>query len=587
MNIKQKLYSLGIIATVGVLSLVTTNLYFDTTARELTQAQTLVNELETRLLQLRRIEKDFLLRMDANFLGEFDKNITMFLETELSLSNILTKYELPSSVELKRDVQSYKISFENLVSGFEQYGFNDNSGLKLDYYREFDLLIRNLEQYEVLSLYMFDQNLNKGQLNLTNIASLSNSSFVDAARRLHNQHTKVGLNYNEGLLGDTRQKAHAVEEHFEDFSTKLSEQVDILTSRTTQTSTVVSIIVLLVIICLIFQISRSINRQVSFLLKVIQEIATTKNVSMRAHLKGNDEITDIGRYFDSLLEELESLIAGTKEKSNILSSSTHSMHTKLENVIREFDVQAEHTGTMAIAVQEMVSTISEISESTSIAVEGVHKAASNANSGRNVVQSTVGNIDELSAILRESQQSITSLNDHVAKIDGAVHIIQEIAEQTNLLALNAAIEAARAGEQGRGFAVVADEVRALASRTHKSTEDITNVVSSIQNQMSAVVVNIERCNEQGQQTRDASHELDKSLSQIISDMNDIQANSERIASAIEEQGLVMNQVSGSIVKLNSISDNNMQSAQECLAEVDSVSQQSNKMDEAVAAFITS
>lgn len=133
----------------------------------------------------------------------------------------------------------------------------------------------------------------------------------------------------------------------------------------------------------------------------------------------------------------------------------------------------------------------------------------------------VSNIDQLTTILDSSQASIDSLNNLVDKIGDAVNIIQEIAEQTNLLALKAAIEAARAGEQGRGFAVVTDEVRALASRTHQSTEEITKVVTAIQNQMSEVVTNIDQCNEQGSQTLEASQTLDSSLTQIIDDMTNI------------------------------------------------------------------
>lgn len=289
------------------------------------------------------------------------------------------------------------------------------------------------------------------------------------------------------------------------------------------------------------------------MLEIIQEIARSNNVSLRANLKGKDELVSIGNYFNRLLEKLEQLISGTQMKSSELSASTANMHNELENVIEQFNVQADHTMTMATSVQQMVSTIREISESTAVAVEGVQQAAVNAGSGRDVVKSTVENIGQLSMILGDSQTSINSLNTHVDKIGDAVNIIQEIAEQTNLLALNAAIEAARAGEQGRGFAVVADEVRALASRTHQSTEEITKVVTAIQSQMHTVVINIDQCNEQGRQTLDSSASLDDSLTQIITDMDNIRANSERIASAIEEQGIVMNQVSDSITELNSIS----------------------------------
>ncbi len=238
----------------------------------------------------------------------------------------------------------------------------------------------------------------------------------------------------------------------------------------------------------------------SQLLSVIQEIARTNDVSKRVNLTGKNELVSIGVYFNKLLDKLEILIAGTQTKSEHLTQSTQSMHDELQSVVEQFSVQADHTSTMATSVQEMVETINEISESTSVAVEGVHQASQNAKDGRHVVESTVSNINQLSSTLGESQHSISSLNEQVEKIGGAVNIIQEIAEQTNLLALNAAIEAARAGEQGRGFAVVADEVRTLASRTNQSTEEINRVVSAIQSQMSSVVASIGECNEQGQQT---------------------------------------------------------------------------------------
>lgn len=348
----------------------------------------------------------------------------------------------------------------------------------------------------------------------------------------------------------------------------------------------ISFVIILIIVGAVTQISMSINTMMNKLLTTIQEISETNNIGMRVDINGKSELSELGNYFNHLLESIEKLVSGSQVKSKALFSSTESMHSQLQGVIEQFDTQAEHTTSMATSVQEMVSTISEISESTAVAAEGVNQAANNARSGRDVVSSTVDNINGLSGTLANSQASITSLNQHVDQIGGAVVMIQEIAEQTNLLALNAAIEAARAGEQGRGFAVVADEVRALASRTHQSTEEITSVVTAIQSQMSTVVTDIETCNAQGEQTKQYSQTLDDSFTQIISDMDTIQSNSERIASAIEEQGIVMNQVSGSITELQAISDNNIHSAKQCMEEVDGVSSQAHEMDEAVAQFKT-
>ncbi len=586
MNIKQKLYSLGFIAIFGVLALLFTATHFARTSAEINQAVNLVSQLEIRLLNLRRNEKDFLLRKNLKYLDKFNGNISLFLDYESQLSTILLTHDLPSSNLLKQDLLRYQKGFEALVSAFNTHGLSNESGLLGDYVRAFNSAESQAQDQDLLKLNKFDDEVSNGNVNQGLLSGISNSNLINAAQALVNQKKVIGLKYNEGLLGETRGLSHSVEEQFKTFSAALKEEQAIQQDSLAFIKQAVTIIVLLVIIALVFQISRSINLQVSKLSAVIKKISENNDVGMRAELTGRDELVNIGDHFNKLLEKFEALVCGSQDKSQRLTSSTGNMHTQLEDVIQQFHVQADHTTTMATAVQEMVATINEISESTTVAVEGVQQAANNAESGRNVVKTTVNNIGELSSTLANSQASISSLNEHVDKIGGAVHIIQEIAEQTNLLALNAAIEAARAGEQGRGFAVVADEVRALASRTHQSTEEITKVVSAIQNQMSTVVTDIDQCNSQGQDTLHASEKLDESLSQIINDMGSIQANSERIASAIEEQGIVMNQVSESITELNSISESNMQSAQDCLNEVNSVSAQASDMDKAVAEFKT-
>ncbi len=586
MNIKNKLYSLGAVAILGVVSVLLTSTHFAQSTSELNHASLLVAKLEIRLLNLRRNEKDFLLRKDMKYLDKFNKNMDTFLAIESELSTLLTQHSLPSSSQLKQDILKYQTGFNALVQAFDQRGLKPEEKLIGRFNSELTGIKPSLSSDELVELFEFNKQVLKGKLD-TSLIPTTASSLKAAAQAYIDQSTRIGLKYNEGLLGDTRNLSHTVEEQFKSFSSLLNDESSATKERLTTFKTVFTTLVILVIFGFIFQISRTINNQVASLLTAIQEIARTNNVSLRANLAKDDELGVIGNYFNRLLDEFEKLISGTQAKSAELSHSTSNMHNELQNVIEQFHTQADHTSTMATSVQEMVSTISEISESTAVAVEGVQQASVNAQNGRKVVETTVQNIDQLSSILGSSQESISDLNNHVDKIGDAVNIIQEIAEQTNLLALNAAIEAARAGEQGRGFAVVADEVRALASRTHQSTEEITKVVTAIQSQMSQVVTNIDQCNEQGSQTLDASRTLDSSLTQIIDDMTNIQANSERIASAIEEQGIVMNQVSESITELNTISEGNMGSAQQCLTEVDRVSAQATDMDKAVAEFKTS
>ncbi|EKO3944228.1 methyl-accepting chemotaxis protein [Vibrio fluvialis] len=585
MNIKQKLYLLGFIAVMGIISLVITTTHFARQTNELSSAIGLVEKLEIRLLNLRRNEKDFLLRKDAKYLDTFKQNSELFLSMESQLSTILTNHNLASSAALRADLLKYKQGFEQLVGAYQVLGLSDGDALLAKYHALLAQAENGSDAETLLALANFDEAVKAGKM--LDMPVLSQyPALVQAARGVIEQEKLIGLAYNEGFLGNTRSLSHNVEEQFKTFSETLTAEVSKMRSELDVIKQIVTVIVVIVILGFIWQISRSINLQVQRLLQVMQNIASTNNVGLRTDLQGRDELTSIGTYFNQLLDKFEHLISGSQAKSHQLTSSTTSMHNELEEVINQFHVQADHTTMMATSVQEMVATIGEISESTNVAVEGVQQAVRNAENGRSVVESTLKNIDQLSTTLQSSQQSIASLNDHVEKIGGAVTIIQSIAEQTNLLALNAAIEAARAGEQGRGFAVVADEVRSLATRTHQSTEEITKVVSAIQAQMSLVISDIDQCNSQGQETLHASHQLDESLRQIITDMSTIQANSERIASAIEEQGIVMNQVSGSIAELNTISENNMHSAQEVLSEVDSVSQQAQQMDEAVSEFQT-
>ncbi|WP_373938685.1 methyl-accepting chemotaxis protein [Vibrio kanaloae] len=565
--------------------LFTTSQFADTTA-QMSQAKQITKELEVRLLNLRRNEKDFLLRSDLKYLDKFDTNYNKFLASEAQLNVVLSDLGLVNSTRLRQDIETYYTSFVQLVKANEVIGLARDKGLLGQFYAQLDNISATANTEQKVELYRFNDLIEKGEFD-PSVLTVNSKALLDAAKQVVAQKRVIGLKHNEGLLGETRSASHAIENQFSEFSEVLDREAQEEMDQRSLINNILCITLLLTIIVFSWLIVRSIIGKIESLLAVIRNIVDSNDVSIRSHLDGQDELGKLGQYFNQLLDQLESLIAASQSKSLQLTQSTSNMHDELVSVIKQFEVQANHTSTMTTSVQEMVLTIGEISESTSVAAEGVHQAKVNADKGREVVVDTIDNITRLSERLSSSQDSISSLNHHVDQIGDAVNIIQGIAEQTNLLALNAAIEAARAGEQGRGFAVVADEVRALASRTHQSTTEITSVVTAIQSQMHASMTEIGECNQQGQLTLKDSEELDGSLQLILSDMESIQGNSERIASAIEEQGAVMAQVSDSITELNTISNDNNASAQHCLVEVDKVAEQANDMDRAVAQFKTS
>ncbi|WP_104402193.1 methyl-accepting chemotaxis protein [Vibrio penaeicida] len=587
MNIKSRLILLGLVSILGVATILGVSTISSKNVGDLSAARTQLSDLQVSLLMLRRNEKDFLLRKDMKYLDKFNKNADNFLAINAQIASTLKNYDIPYPNQLVADLDSYKKGFSNMVSSFKTLGLKDTEGLLGTFNEEFNRLFDSSDDMGKLALDTFHHAILQGKYDPSLLGNYGSNELKSSAQKVASQLEVIGLKYNIGMLGQVRSGSHKIETQFKASAEILQTGVTAYEEKNMQIKWGISFVIILIIVGVVAQISLSINTMMNKLLSTIQEISETNNIGMRVDINGKSELSELGKYFNHLLESIEKLVSGSQVKSKALFSSTESMHSQLQGVIEQFDTQAEHTTSMATSVQEMVSTISEISESTAVAAEGVNQAANNARSGRDVVSSTVDNINGLSGTLANSQASITSLNQHVDQIGGAVVMIQEIAEQTNLLALNAAIEAARAGEQGRGFAVVADEVRALASRTHQSTEEITSVVTAIQSQMSTVVTDIETCNAQGEQTKQYSQTLDDSFTQIISDMDTIQSNSERIASAIEEQGIVMNQVSGSITELQAISDNNIHSAKQCMEEVDGVSSQAHEMDEAVAQFKTS
>ncbi|WP_409567084.1 methyl-accepting chemotaxis protein [Pseudomonas sp.] len=216
--------------------------------------------------------------------------------------------------------------------------------------------------------------------------------------------------------------------------------------------------------------------------------------------------------------------------------------------------QREETDQVATAMHQMSATVQEVAQNAEQASSAARQADEQARQGDRVVKDAIGQIDSLSAEVEHSAHAIEELNTESGRIGSVLEVIRAVAEQTNLLALNAAIEAARAGEQGRGFAVVADEVRALARRTHDSTEEIEGLIGNLQRVAQKAVEQMQTSRNLTLRTVELAGEAGSALGRITESVSTIEQMNQQIAAASEEQSAVAENISQSVTRVRDIGE---------------------------------
>ena len=286
------------------------------------------------------------------------------------------------------------------------------------------------------------------------------------------------------------------------------------------------------------------------------------DLTRRLEVSGNNEIANLANAFNHFAEKVRGIVINVSGSTDQLSSATEEMvrftHASNTNVAQ----QRSEIDMLATAMHQMSLTVQEIARNAADAADSAQATDTEANSGRQVVAKTVAAINALASEVESASAVIHSLEKASENIGSVLDVIRGIAEQTNLLALNAAIEAARAGEQGRGFAVVADEVRTLASRTQKSTAEIQKMIELLQNDASNAVTVMDKGRIQASNSVQQANQADTSLNQItqmiarISDMNT------QIASAAEEQSAVTEEINKNIVAISNMAEHTTEEARD-------------------------
>ncbi|WP_159651378.1 methyl-accepting chemotaxis protein [Vibrio atypicus] len=265
-----------------------------------------------------------------------------------------------------------------------------------------------------------------------------------------------------------------------------------------------------------------------------------------------DDISEIKLAFKMRQSEINSVVGRIQDSNEQIAESASSAASNCDTTAENLQGQTSETEQVAAAVNEMHSTANEIAQNAQSASDVTEQANSAASDGKASVTQTVQSINELSTQLNVASEVIQQLVAHGKTIGDVLVVIQGVAEQTNLLALNAAIEAARAGEQGRGFAVVADEVRQLAQRSHESTEEIQNIISLIQASTEKAVQAMDEGSQLSQVCVDSANISGDKLDSLLLQVDDISDRNNQIATAIEEMARVTEEMNSSIQSINDV-----------------------------------
>ncbi|EKT4487271.1 MULTISPECIES: methyl-accepting chemotaxis protein [Shewanella] len=347
---------------------------------------------------------------------------------------------------------------------------------------------------------------------------------------------------------------------------------------------IVIVITLITAMLILFAAQRTVT-PIRNMLDNLNDIAQGEgDLTKRLQVRGEDEIAQLGQAFNRFVDKLQRIIRDVTTATHEVQDASGSIHAQTQAIAAQLANHNNETDQVVTAITEMSSTAQEVAMNTTQVAEATHTATDEVAKAQECVDTSLTEISTLMAEINSAADHIQSLNEQSQKINSVLSVIGGIAEQTNLLALNAAIEAARAGEQGRGFAVVADEVRSLASRTQASTLEINEMLSELHRLVSQAVAAMEESQQSCHRSVESSRLISESLGAVTSSVTSINDMSTQIATAATEQSSVTEEINRNVYAIQEIVAELLHSSEEAARVSQTVSHSGDNLGQLVNQF---
>jgi methyl-accepting chemotaxis protein len=360
---------------------------------------------------------------------------------------------------------------------------------------------------------------------------------------------------------------------------------DEVRSSTLTVSIIVGLIGLAILLTISFTTMQAVTKPLRLQTEMLKDMAQGEgDLTRRLDDSRRDEFGELGKWFNQFVEKLRNTIAQVSDNSMQVASAANQLHSTADQIATGAEEVASQTGTVATASEEMAATSGDIAQNCQRAAENAQQASHSAQNGGAVVRETINGMNKIANQVKAAAKTVEELGARSDQIGAIVGTIEDIADQTNLLALNAAIEAARAGEQGRGFAVVADEVRALAERTTKATREIGEMIKAIQNETKGAVVAMEEGVKEVEKGTESSIKSGQALEEILEQINEVAMQINQIATAVEEQTATTGEITSNIQQVTQVVHETSRGAQETAAASGQLSSLAESLQSIVRQF---